>query len=81
MAKVIIWLVVVFAVLFVLRLYSAAKANARGESARARRREERDRAIAPMVRCVQCGVFLPKGDAEAVPTGYRCIDPGCATRR
>lgn len=81
MAKVIIWLVVIFAVLFALRLYSAAKSRARGEAARARQRQEHDRAIAPMVRCVQCGVFLPKADAQVVPTGYRCTDPGCAARR
>ena len=35
----------------------------------------------PTVRCVACGTFLPKSEATAVATGYRCNDPACASRR
>ena len=77
MGKVIFWLVVVFAVLFVLRLLNAGKARAR----EAARRTARDAAAAPMVRCVSCGVFLPKADAFPAPQGFHCGKPGCAQDR
>ena len=74
MGKIIFWIVVVFLILFVLRLYNAAKAQKRT----AKRKSPR---AAPqlMVRCVQCGVFLPEPDARATASGYRCQDPACAT--
>ncbi len=82
MGKVIFWIVVVFVVLFALRLYSAAKAKARRTEAP---RKEVDASStspdATMVRCVNCGVFLPKSEALPAPTGYRCGDPACAERR
>ena len=34
-----------------------------------------------MVRCIQCGVFLPRTDALPAPGGYRCSDPNCAQAR
>jgi hypothetical protein len=61
MGKVIFWIVVVFVVLFALRLLNTSKAK--------RRRRESGNAenvAAPaetMVRCDKCGVFLPLGDA------------------
>ncbi len=73
MGKVIFWLVVVFALMFALRLYNSAKARARGEQARADAARAA-REPAPMVRCVQCGVFLPKSDALPAPGGFRCAD-------
>jgi hypothetical protein len=30
-----------------------------------------------MVRCANCGVFLPRADAVKSPDGYRCREPGC----
>jgi len=33
-----------------------------------------------MVRCVECGVFLPQVDALAGPQGPRCGDAQCKER-
>ena len=79
MGKVIFWIVVVFVVLFVLRLVNTGKAK----------RRERESADAgnvagpaeTMVRCDKCGVFLPMGDARPVANGYVCGSPGCSGRR
>ena len=76
MGKVIFWIVVVFAVLFGLRLLNAAKAKHRADAAR----KKRDQAAQPMVRCVRCGVFLPSADAIPAPGGHGCRDPQCAQR-
>ena len=77
MGKVMFWLVVIFAVLFVVRLVNASKAKRRAADARARSSP----ASHPMVRCARCGVFLPKSDATAVSAGnYVCADPACAKR-
>ncbi len=67
MGKVIFWLVLVFAVLFVARLVNSAKAR-KPRADDARRAEP---ARVPMVRCVECGVFLPQVDALAGPRGPR----------
>jgi hypothetical protein len=75
MGKLIFWIVVVFAVLFALRLYNAAQAK---------RRRERDAAqgvAGPMVRCENCGVFLPRVDAVQAGAGFRCREPGCQLPR
>jgi hypothetical protein len=80
MGKIIFWIVIFFAILFVLRLVSIAKSKADRESAR----REPTKAIPPAeptVRCVDCGIFLPKVDAAPAPTGYRCADPACPRRR
>jgi uncharacterized protein len=79
MSKILFWIVVIFAVLFALRLYNAHKAKQRAEAAR---NAERKKAVGgdPMVRCARCGVFLPKAEATAVSTGYVCADPACARR-
>jgi hypothetical protein len=81
MGKVVFWLVIVFGVLFALRLVNAGKAKARREEAKRREQDERSRIAAPMVRCSACGVFLPKAEARVVPAGYRCNDPACAGGR
>ena len=72
MAKIVVWIVVVFLVLFALRLYNAAKARARA------RRQPRQSGAQPMVQCVGCGVFLPAPDARRTAEGFRCGDPHCA---
>ena len=63
MGKIIFWIVVIFVVLFVLRLVNAgqgaATRRATGDGAQRAGRE-------PMVRCVRCGVFLPRADALPV---------------
>ncbi len=78
MGKVIIWIVVVFVILFVLRLVNAGKAR-RSENRRAPASEEK-KATGTMVRCAECGVFLPKADALPSPKGFRCGDAACAQR-
>ena len=74
MGKIVFWLVVVFVALFALRMYNVAKAR------RARPKPGGEKTPAAMVRCVGCGVFLPKPDAVETTTGYRCQDPACAAR-
>jgi uncharacterized protein len=78
MGKVIFWIVIVIAVLFVLRMINVAKL----------RRQRGDTGAPPadpapkelMVRCVECGVFLPRAEAEAGPKGLRCGDVQCKQR-
>jgi hypothetical protein len=74
MGKLIFWLVIVFVVLFALRLVSAAKS-------RARRDVPRTPGATPMIKCADCGVFLPATDATPLPSGYRCGDPACPNRK
>ena len=77
MGKVIMWLVIVFAVLFVLRMINVAR------SAR------RTREVPPppagdgkavMVQCVECGVYLPQAEAQRGPRGPCCGDDACRER-
>jgi hypothetical protein len=76
MGKVVFWIVVVFLILFALRLYNVAKARSRRPP-----RAPSESAPQAMVRCVQCGVFMPKADARALVDGYRCQAPGCRESR
>ena len=78
MGKLIFWIVVVFAVLLVARLVNVGKARAR-----AAREAPRDPAplAAPMVRCVECGVFLPRADARPVANGFHCETANCGHAR
>jgi len=76
MGKVIVWVVVVFAVLFALRMWNAAKARSRAQSAKSGQAPSES-----MVQCVACGVFLPRPDARETANGYRCADPGCPGNR
>jgi uncharacterized protein len=76
--KYVVWIIVVFAVLFGLRLLNAGKAKRRADAAR----ESATAAPPPdtMVRCVRCGVFLPRADARPGPAGMTCGDPSCVER-
>lgn len=74
MAKIILWIVIVFAVLMVLRLVNAEKARRRRNDTRA------NPAAQPMVRCAACGVYVPQGDAKAGRLGLTCGDPVCLSR-
>ncbi|MBU6483297.1 MAG: hypothetical protein KGL70_06100 [Betaproteobacteria bacterium] len=77
MGKLIFWLVVVFAAMFVLRLVNVAK-----HGADRRRSAPRDGAKpAAMIRCADCGVFLPGTDAVKSARGPVCGDAQCARRR
>lgn len=78
MGKIIVWIVVVFAILFVLRLLNVAKAGR--DKARRKESQAGTQADGAMVRCVSCGVFLPKSDALPSPQGFRCGDPACGKR-
>jgi len=73
MGKILFWLAVIFAVLFVLRLLNSKKnvrrstdksASAQGES---------------MVRCAQCGIYLPRSDAMQRDGNFYCRDARCAS--
>jgi hypothetical protein len=80
MGKMVFWIVVVFGVLFVLRMLNVIKVkvyrkDAAGNAAR------RGPVATPMIRCVECGVFLPATDATTAPDGYRCGDPACPNRK
>ncbi len=76
MGKVIFWLVVIFGALFVVRLVNAAKSRAAKKPPSARPPPG-----VPMVRCSQCGVFLPRADATPAGEGFRCTEPRCSARR
>jgi hypothetical protein len=77
--KIFIWIVVIVALLFGLRLLNVAKTKRRAGDAR------RGPASAPpaetMVRCARCGVYLPQKDATPGPAGLTCGDPACAQPR
>jgi hypothetical protein len=81
MGKLIFWIVVVFVVLFAVRVANAAKSRAR-QPRRDEPRRAADRAASgTMVRCVECGVFLPAADARTGVRGPTCTDPACTHRR
>lgn len=71
MGRLIFWIVLAFAVLFAVRLYSSAQAKKRRDADAARG------IGGPMVRCASCGVFLPRADAIKAADGYRCREPAC----
>ncbi|HEX7327227.1 MAG TPA: hypothetical protein VF428_01655 [Casimicrobiaceae bacterium] len=97
MGKIIFWLVIGFGALLVLRLLNVAKSSSRGDANRGdanRGNANRGGATtgataqkrgreAAMVRCVGCGVFLPRAEAVATPRGPTCGDARCQrlTRR
>jgi hypothetical protein len=78
MGKLIFWIVVVFAILFLLRLWNARKARTRSGDSTAGKAGKKTPEL--MVRCEQCGVFLPQADARVTTGGYRCADPKCTVR-
>jgi hypothetical protein len=81
MGKLVFWLVVVFAGMFVLRLINVAK-HGSGRGAGSPRSGERNGGKpAAMIRCVDCGVFLPSADALKSSRGPVCGDAQCARRR
>ena len=79
MTKILIWVVVIVAVLFGLRLLNLAKAKRRGDAPG--RAPDKIPPAETMVRCSRCGVFLPSADAKQGPGGLVCGEPGCAQRR
>jgi ribosomal protein S26 len=76
MAKIIAWLVLIFVVLLALRLVNQRKARRQqGAPSRAAGTD-----VEPMVRCVRCGVFLPRAEATHHADGYACPDGQCVKR-
>jgi hypothetical protein len=78
LSKLIFWIVVVFAVLFAVRLLNAAKARRRAEPTPPGAHDKE--VAASMVQCAECGVYLTKADARLLPQGFGCGDPRCAHR-
>ena len=74
MGKIVFWLIVIFAVLLVLRLVNVAQGRSRRGPERAGRQPRKQDA---MVRCVDCGGYLPSADARPGPRGPLCGDPQC----
>ena len=77
MGKVIFWLVLVFAVMFVLRMINTAKMRRQRDAERPPASGE---TRAPMVKCVECGVYLPQAEAKSGPRGPCCGDDACRER-
>ena len=74
MTKILVWIGVIVVVLLGLRLLSLAKAKQRSGN------PGRGAASPPaeaMIRCSQCGVYLPKKDAIPGPAGPTCGEPAC----
>ncbi len=77
MGKVIFWIVLIFGVLFALRLYNAAKGRRRADAPQ-KKAAAKPPAAEAMVRCARCGVYLPRADAKPAGGGFQCGDPKCA---
>lgn len=77
MGKILFFLVVVFALLFAVRLY-----NARSNTPPRRRDDGTPptHGNEPMVRCVNCGVYLPRSESLLIGGKLYCRDPACAPR-
>jgi hypothetical protein len=74
MSKVLFWVVLIFVVLFVVRLIGSAQAKKRRE------RDAPPAQGADMVRCSKCGTFVPRADAIDGPGGFRCREGNCLPR-
>lgn len=84
MGKVIFWIVVFFLVLLALRLVSVYKArdDAREEKDNKPSGKRDDKpANDSMVKCVECGVYLPKATSIMKANGWSCQDAKCSNRR
>jgi uncharacterized protein len=71
--KFIFWIVVIFAVLLVLRMF-----NMRQQKKKAREAAAQPKVPESMVRCASCGVYLPRSEALLVDGTLRCHDKNCA---
>jgi uncharacterized protein len=80
MGKVIFWVIVVIVVLFALRMLNVAQSRRAAKKADTAARDESERRGEPMVRCANCGVYLPQREALPAPQGYRCRDGQCGAK-
>ncbi|MDY0308989.1 MAG: PP0621 family protein [Castellaniella sp.] len=62
MGKFLLWAIIILAVLFVSRVLSHQKAQARQSAAR-RQAEDARAASETMVRCAHCRIYLPRSEA------------------
>ena len=76
MLKIIAWLILIFVVLFALRMIGLRNARIRRRAANTAGRPVAE----PMVRCMRCGVFLPRNEARALGEGYACASGTCAAK-
>ena len=76
MTKIIAWLILIFLVLFALRLINVRNARIRRNAARDAAAKP---AAEPMVRCVRCGIYLPRTEAREISGGYACASGGCGS--
>lgn len=81
--KIIAWVIVIFVVLLALRIVNLRNARARRASETAAAgggaAKSGRTSAAPMVRCVRCGIYLPRDEAREVRGGYTCIGGECAS--
>jgi uncharacterized protein len=80
MGKVLFWVIAVIAVLLALRLLNVSQAKRAAKKRDTAARDESARTGEPMVRCANCGVYLPRQEALPAPQGYRCRDGQCGTK-
>lgn len=77
MGKVVFWILVVFAVLFLLRLYNAAQLKKKADARKDAPPKKNTAAGEQMVRCARCGIFLPRSEAQLIEGAIRCRDREC----
>lgn len=77
MAKILAWVIVILVVMLALRIANLRKARAR--RARESGRAAATRGAEAMVRCVRCGVYLPRAEAKPVRGGLACAAGECAS--
>jgi hypothetical protein len=77
MAKIIAWLIVIFVVLFALRMINFRNARAQRAKQQADAAPTGRKGTEVMVRCVRCGVYLPRAEAQSVSGGYACAAGEC----
>ena len=73
MGKVIFWIIIIFAVLLVLRIF-----NMRQQKKKRARDASAPKPAQAMVRCARCGVYLPRSEALLIEGTLRCHDRDCA---
>jgi hypothetical protein len=77
MTKIVAWLILIFVVLLAFRVITMRNNRARRRAADPGKPVD---AGAPMVRCVNCGVYLPRAEARTANDGFACADGQCAKR-
>jgi hypothetical protein len=75
MGKLLFWVLVFIVAIIAWRLWNIWKWDKRRrDESSPKKKPAQDE---PMVRCVRCGVYLPREDARLTHNGYRCSDEAC----